>query len=157
MLLNEKSVAATAAAPQANTETVLSVFNGAVNFSMHGAAFFLFHTVLSFQSRAAYRRLRELHIMAGFFAGAYSFALCLHLYFFRCLRNPGADALSLMVLLVVLGIMLMLMVLMMHADGDVMGSSSLPAASALSKNFPQFFLNLSSHQIFVLQLLSHLF
>ena len=102
MLLNERGKAATAS--QVDAETVFSAFNSAVNFSMHGAAFFLFHTVLSFQSRAAYSRLRELHILAGAFAGLYSFALCSHLYFFRSSRSPGNDASSLMVLMVVRGV-----------------------------------------------------
>ena len=93
---------------------MLPVFNSAVNFSMHGAAFYLFHTCLSFQSRSGYLRLREIHILAGFFAGAYSFALLVHIYVFRCSRtlHPYDDlsvceirrALSLMILLAVRGV-----------------------------------------------------
>ena len=66
--------------PQTNWTLIerVETFNQGVNFGLHGAAFFLFHTVLSVQSRHAYQRLRELHILAGGFTGVYSLALLWH-------------------------------------------------------------------------------
>ena len=61
----------------------IETFNQSINFGLHGAAFFLFHTVLSFQSRHAYKRLRELHVLAGMFTGVYSLTLLLHIVMFR--------------------------------------------------------------------------
>jgi hypothetical protein len=62
----------------------IDTFNQSINFGLHGAAFFLFHTVLSFQSvNNGYKRLRELHIMAGLATGSYSLSLMLHLLYIR--------------------------------------------------------------------------
>ena len=61
----------------------IQIFNEAINFGLHGAAFFLFHTVLSFQSKQAYKRLRELHILAGLFTGAYTLVIILYILLYR--------------------------------------------------------------------------